>query len=217
MDLANWIIFSSIITLASISPGPNVIAVIVQALDSGLRGAFYTILGNLIALFTIALAAALGVGALLEAAPSVFNVMKLAGGAYLAWMGFKMLKSSFNKMPTINLAKADSDKLEQEEQISKRSLIIKAMLISYSNPKSILFLSAVFPAFLNQSEPVPLQFGIMFMSIILIVSSIHAAYALLALRMKSRLVGAKSRRIMARLSGISFLGFGCGFIYQSQK
>lgn len=214
MDLANWIIFSSIITLASISPGPNVIAVIVQALESGLRGAFYTILGNLIALFTIALAAALGVGALLEAAPSVFNVMKLAGGAYLAWMGFKMLKSSFNKMPTINLAKADSDKLEQ---VSKRSLIIKAMLISYSNPKSILFLSAVFPAFLNQSEPVPLQFGIMFMSIILIVSSIHAAYALLALRMKSRLVGAKSRRIMARLSGISFLGFGCGFIYQSQK
>jgi len=214
MDLANWIIFSSIITLASISPGPNVIAVIVQALESGLRGAFYTILGNLIALFTIALAAALGVGALLEAAPSVFNVMKLAGGAYLAWMGFKMLKSSFNKMPTINLAKADSDKLEQ---VSKRSLIIKAMLISYSNPKSILFLSAVFPAFLNQSEPVPLQFGIMFMSIILIVSSIHAAYALLALRMKSRLVGAKSRRIMARLSGISFFGFGCGFIYQSQK
>lgn len=214
MVLANWIIFSSIITLASISPGPNVIAVIVQALESGLRGAFYTILGNLIALFTIALAAALGVGALLEAAPSVFNVMKLAGGAYLAWMGFKMLKSSFNKMPIINLAKADSDKLEQ---VSKRSLIIKAMLISYSNPKSILFLSAVFPAFLNQSEPVPLQFGVMFMSIILIVSSIHAAYALLALRMKSRLVGAKSRRIMARLSGISFLGFGCGFIYQSQK
>ena len=214
MDLANWIIFSSIITLASISPGPNVIAVIVQALESGLRGAFYTILGNLIALFTIALAAALGVGALLEAAPSVFNVMKLAGGAYLAWMGFKMLKSSFNKMPTINLAKVESDK---QEQVSKRNLIIKAMLISYSNPKSILFLSAVFPAFLNQSEPVPLQFGIMFMSIILIVSSIHAAYALLALRMKSRLVGAKSRRIMARLSGISFLGFGCGFIYQSQK
>ncbi|WP_438464144.1 LysE family translocator [Marinomonas sp. PE14-40] len=120
-------------------------------------------------------------------------------------------------MPTINLAKADSDKLEQEEQISKRSLIIKAMLISYSNPKSILFLSAVFPAFLNQSQAVPVQFGIMFMSIILIVSSIHAAYALLALRMKSRLVGAKSRRIMARLSGISFLGFGCGFMYDAQK
>lgn len=217
MDFSNWVMFSSIIILASISPGPNVIAVIVQALENGIKGAVYTILGNLLALFTIALAAALGVGALLETAPSVFNVMKIAGGAYLAWMGFKMLRNSFNKLPTINLATKNNDKSDQNEQLSKRSLIIKAMLISYSNPKSILFLSAVFPAFLNQSEPVPLQFGIMFMSIICIVTLIHGTYGLLALRMKDRLVGSRARRIMARLSGISFMGFGCGFIYDAQK
>lgn len=214
MDISNWIVFSSIIVLASISPGPNVIAVIIQALESGIKGAAYTIFGNLIALFTIALAAALGVGALLQAAPDVFSIMKIAGGAYLAWMGLKMLRSSFKKIPSINLTSTDS---KANNMASNGSLIIKAMLISYSNPKSILFLSAVFPAFLNQSEPIPLQFGIMFVSIICIVTIIHGTYGLMALRMKDRLVGVKARKWMSRLSGISFLGFGCGFIYDAQK
>lgn len=214
MDISNWIVFSSIIVLASISPGPNVIAVIIQALESGIKGAAYTIFGNLIALFTIALAAALGVGALLQAAPDVFSIMKIAGGAYLAWMGLKMLRSSFKKIPSINLTSTDS---KANDMASNGSLIIKAMLISYSNPKSILFLSAVFPAFLNQSEPIPLQFGIMFVSIICIVTIIHGTYGLMALRMKDRLVGVKARKWMSRLSGISFLGFGCGFIYDAQK
>jgi threonine/homoserine/homoserine lactone efflux protein len=215
MDLNHWILFSSIILLASISPGPNVVAVIVQALESGFKGAAYTILGNLIALFTIALAAAVGVGTLLQAAPDVFSVMKLAGGAYLAWMGIKMLNNSFKKIPSIDL---NSGLHSARKQVnSRRSLIVKAMLISYSNPKSILFLSAVFPAFLVQGEPVPLQFTVMFMTIITMVVFIHGSYGLLALRMKDRLVSVKARKLMSRLSGISFLGFGCGFMYDAQK
>lgn len=125
-----------------------------------------------------------------------------------------MLRSSFKKIPSINLTSTGS---KANNMASNGSLIIKAMLISYSNPKSILFLSAVFPTFINQSEPIPLQFGIMFVSIICIVTIIHGTYGLMALRMKDRLVGVKARKWMSRLSGISFLGFGCGFIYDAQK
>lgn len=215
MDFTDWILFSSIIGLASISPGPNVVAVIAQSLASGAKGAFYTILGNLIALFIVGLTAAIGVGVLLQATPSVFTTMKVAGGLYLAWMGVKMLRNSFSKMQTVNL-EAESDSAQNRET-SKSSLIFRAMLISFSNPKSILFLSAVFPAFLDQTGPVPLQFGVMFMTIICIVSVVHGTYALLALSMKDRLVGIGARRLMARISGISFIGFGCGFIYDAQK
>lgn len=213
MDLGNWVMFASIIGLASISPGPNVIAVVLQTLNTGVKGAFYTILGNLIALFTIALAAAIGVGTLLQAAPSIFAIMKVAGGIYLTWMGIKMLRSSFGKTSEFDLTK-DSAK---EPELSSKSLIIKAMLISYSNPKSILFLSAVFPAFLDKTGSVPIQFGIMFITIICIVSFIHGFYALMALRMKGRFVGVGARKLMARISGVTFVGFGCGFIYESQK
>ena len=89
MGINSWFIFASIITLASISPGPNVLAVVIHTLVAGMRGAVATISGNLIALFTIAGAAALSVGALLQAAPDVFTAMKIGGGLYLVWMESK--------------------------------------------------------------------------------------------------------------------------------
>lgn len=211
MEINNWFLFASIITLASISPGPNVLAVIMHAIEAGARGAISTILGNLVALFTIALAAAIGVGALLHAAPNVFMAMKIAGGLYLAWMGIKMIKSSFMPMGSLDIStkgKAETKSIEYS---------IRAMLISYSNPKSILFLSAVFPTFLDNSSPIAPQFVAMFLTIIAIVLAIHGTYAFIALRMRDGLVGARARKLMARVSGVSFLGFGLGFVYDAQK
>lgn len=213
MDISNWLMFASVITLASISPGPNVLAVIVNTADKGVRGAVFTILGNLIALFTIALVAAIGVGALLQSMPSVFSVMKIAGGAYLIWMGLKMLKSSFTSMETISTVNAEAN----NQIVSPFSLIGQAMLISYSNPKSILFLSAVFPTFLSTATSTVSQFVIMFLTIISIVTLIHGMYALLTLRLKGHLVSGVTRQWMSRISGVFFIGFGAGFIADSQK
>lgn len=213
MEASSWLVFASIIGLASISPSPNVLAVIINTLEAGVRGAFFTILGNLFALFTIAFAAAIGVGAMLEAAPSIFTAMKVAGGIYLAWMGVKMLKSSFSKLPALDLKQSSSSPSKK----TNAEFVVRAMLISYSNPKSILFLSAVFPAFLDQTTSVAPQFGIMFVTIICIVSAIHGAYSALALRMKSGMVGFRAQKLMSRLSGFSFLGFGAGFIYDAQR
>ena len=211
MDLSNWFLFGSIITLASISPGPNVLAVVVNTLESGKRGAVFTIFGNLIALFTIALAAAAGVGALLHAVPSVFTAMKLAGGVYLAWMGVKMIKGSFNQLSPLEVNSTAGSHTTSKE------FVFRAMLISYSNPKSILFLSAVFPAFLDNEKSLPLQFMVMFTTIICIVSAIHGLYAILAIRMRSGLIGTSARKMMARVSGITFFGFGLGFVYDAQR
>lgn len=211
MEFNSWLIFASIITLASISPGPNVIAVVMHTIDAGVRGAIATIMGNLVALFTIAGAAAIGVGALLHAAPSVFMAMKVAGGIYLAWMGVKMIKSSFGSIGELDISS------EQKTQTKSIEYSIRAMLISYSNPKSILFLSAVFPAFLDDSSPIVPQFAVMFLTIMAIVSVIHGSYAFVAFRMRNGLVGIRARKLMARFSGISFLGFGLGFVYDAQR
>lgn len=211
MDFNSWLAFASVILLASISPGPNVVAVVVHTLDAGARGAISTIVGNLVALFTIASAAAIGVGALLYAAPNVFMAMKIAGGIYLAWMGIKMIRNSFGSMLPLDVASS------QSKETASLEYAVRAMLISYSNPKSILFLSAVFPAFLDNTSSVAPQFVTMFLTIIAVVSVIHGTYAFIAFRMRDGLVGVKARRIMARVSGISFLGFGLGFAYDAQK
>ncbi|PID62224.1 MAG: lysine transporter LysE [Gammaproteobacteria bacterium] len=205
MNVENWLVFASLITLASLSPGPNVLLVVMTTLRSGFRGAVFTILGNLMALFTIALAAALGVGLLLQTAPAAYAVMKVAGGLYLAWMGIKLLRASFREQDALPI---DADSVVQGQPCSRANTMLSAMLVSWSNPKSILFLSAVFPAFLDTNASVPLQFVIMFATIIGIVGTIHGVYAVLVARFRKRLAGQTSRRWLARVSGGSFLGFG---------
>jgi len=137
--------------------------------------------------------------------------MKVAGGLYLAWTGIKMIQNSFGTMGPLDISSEGKAKTKSIEYS------MRAMLISYSNPKSILFLSAVFPSFLDNSSPIAPQFAVMFLTIVTIVMSIHGTYAFIALRMRDGLVGVRARKIMARFSGASFLGFGLAFVYDAQR
>jgi len=215
MDVNNWLLYATIMLAATISPGPNALLVVVNTLADRKRGAFFTIFGILLALFTIALASALGIGAILEAAPSVFSVMKLAGGVYLAWLGFKLIRSSFSVVSTIKI----DESAVGSERIGRGAgeMIVQAMLTSYSNPKSILFFSAVFSAFLDTSTPMIMQFTQMFASNIVIVALIYGIYAYIALRMQKRLLSSVAQRWMSRVSGLCFLGFGAVLAVDSQR
>ena len=213
MELYSWLLFVSLIGVASISPGPNVLLVVTATLREGISGALYTVCGNLAALFTIALVAALGVGAVLEAAPTAFTIMKFAGGAYLAWIGVGLIRSSFKPLPPLSLDCSGS----APSLKSRIRLMGSAMLVSYSNPKSILFLSAVFPSFLDTGADVPLQFAIMFATIVCIVGVIHVAYAIVALHMRDALLSNRSRKWMSRVAGGSFLGIGLGLAVDTQR
>ena len=201
--------FAAVIGMATCSPGPNVLAVISQALRHGFRGAVLAILGNLLALFLVASAAAFGVGGLIKMFPSAFTVMKIAGALYLIWIGWAAFRSSFSA-PSAGGPDASSPQ-------DAASIILKTLLVSLSNPKSVLFLSAVFPTFLDPSAPVLPQFTIMFAVIIGIVTTVHTSYALLALRMRSRLVGDTGRRWTARISGLSFAGLGLGLLADATR
>ena len=61
------------------------------------------------------------------------------------------------------------------------------------------------------------QFAVMFITILAIVTVIHGGFACIALRMRDGLVGVRARKWMARVSGVSFLGFGLGFVYDARK
>jgi len=197
--------FASLIAVASCSPGPNVLAVITNALRHGRRGAALAIAGNLCALFLIAGTAALGVGGLLKAFPDAYTVMKLAGAAYLLWVGAKLLRASTGEIPSL-----PDDFGQTGGGTSSRSILLQASLVSLSNPKSIIFLSAAFPAFLDPDAAIAPQFAAMFATIIVVVGCVHASYAMLALRMRAKLIGARGRRWTARLAGLSFAGLGVG-------
>lgn len=209
MAIEVWALFALAITVASFSPGPNVLIVVINTLAHGPRGALFTIAGNLVCLFCVAFLAAVGVGSMIAAAPFAFTTMKIAGGLYLAWLGYKMIRSSFGPQSQINIDQSRSSK----KSASATALMSEAFLVSASNPKAILFLSAVFPQFLDNSVSLVPQFTIMFVTIIFLVSLIHSFYAVLASSMRNRPISIRVRRWMARATGTTFIGLGVGVAF----
>lgn len=206
MAAHSWFLFSLAILMASISPGPNVLIVVVNALRHGSFGARWTIIGNLCCLFCVALLASVGVGTAIAATPVAYQIMKIAGGIYLAWLGFKLIRSSFGAVAGIDL----SDAAKTKGGATARGLFAEAFLVSASNPKSIIFLTAIFPQFLNIEAPIVPQFAVMFVTLVVIVSIIHAGYAVFAVSMRDRPVSATARRWLARATGTTFIGLGAG-------
>lgn len=201
-----WLLFALAISVASLSPGPNVLIVVVNALRFGFRGAFFTIVGNIICLFFIALLAAVGVGAAIATAPIAFLILKVVGGGYLIWMGIKMISASFSNMEKMDVSNTPAEKSNRKSI----SLILEAFTVSASNPKAILFLTAVFPQFLDTNSPVAPQFAIMFGTIIVLVSLIHGFYGVMAFGLRNSPITIGAKRWMARVAGGTFISLGAG-------
>ena len=104
---SDLLFFATLILVASISPGPNILIVIINSMKVGWKKAYWTIAGNLLALLLIALTAALGIGAILVNSQFLFSALNLIGGIYLCYLGIKMWLDR-NQPLDINTAQSQS-------------------------------------------------------------------------------------------------------------
>ena len=89
MSVHTWLLFAFAYLLTTLTPGPNVLLVVRNTVRHGARGTVVSILGNLLVQLVVVTLVALGVGALLAAMPPLFVALKLAGAAYLIYLGVK--------------------------------------------------------------------------------------------------------------------------------
>lgn len=200
---SDLILFASFIFIASVSPGPNILIVVINSMKVGWKKAYWTIAGNLVALFIIALAASLGIGALLIKSHTLFSILKIFGGLYLVYLGFKLWQG--RKTPILI-------KGAGREARSQRQLFTDGLTVSLSNPKAVIFLASVFPQFIDTGIPLVPQFMIMFGIIICIVGLIHGAYSIFASKLANTV---KSSTIYSRIktvSAVMFCGFGLALV-----
>ena len=211
MNIESWLLFSLAITIASISPGPNVLIVVTHSLRYGWKNTLATIFGNIIALFVIAVIASLGVSSILNANPVVFSILKSVGALYLIYMGIKIL------LATRKIGSIFEDMPNQTEQSAPhRKMAMEAILISASNPKAVIFLSALFPHFLDIGQPIIPQFSLMFGTIILIVTCIHLGYARMAAYIKTSFTN-RVRKNISIASGAGFVAIGSGLLLDEYR
>ncbi|GAA0271100.1 LysE family translocator [Streptomyces polychromogenes] len=135
-------------------PGPSVLFVVGRALAHGRRTALATVLGNLLGCYTLVLAVALGVGALVQSSATVFTTVKLAGAAYLVCLGIQAYRHR-------GRLRADLAAGEGEPRGDLRT-VWDGLLVGATNPKGLVFFAAVLPQFVNpDAGNIPLQMMIL--------------------------------------------------------
>jgi len=200
MSLEIWIAF----TLASAAllaiPGPTILLVVSYALGRGRASGWATVPGVALGDLTAMTISLLGAGAVLAASASLFSALKLAGAAYLIWLGIKMWRSH-----------ADPGHLRGiKTSQSNWAMLRTAYVVTALNPKSIVFFIAFVPQFIDSARaPLP-QFSIMVATFVLMAAVNVALWAIMAGTMRARFERPETLRIANRIGG-SFL-IGAGFL-----
>jgi homoserine/homoserine lactone efflux protein len=184
--------------LFTIIPGPGVTVVVANSLARGTKAGLLTILGTEIAMILMVVIVALGLEAVMGVVSQAFTVIKLAGAAYLAWIGWKMFTSS-----------GQIDLSQRAERLPLRRYVMQGAVVNFSNPKTILFLGAFLPQFVDMTRPAFAQIMVLGLIVILVATVTDSIYAVLAGRMGTVLTAARVRA-MNRVSGVILM---CGAVW----
>lgn len=184
--------------LLCLIPGPAVLLVVSQAIRRGFRvstrGAAGILAGN--ALY-FALSAA-GLGALLLASKHVFDLLQIAGAAYLVLLGMKMLLLPSRVEPRAEgLAASDT---------RGAGSFVQGLITQLANPKAIVFFTALLPQFIDAARPVAVQFLVLGIISIVVELPVLLLYGLAADRGRARY--SRHAPLFERLAGTCLVAAG---------
>lgn len=191
------------------SPGPAVLLAINNGLSFDHKAVLLSALGNILGLFILSAISMLGVGYVLKASSTFFMILKFTGAAYLIYLGIgQIFYNDTKKVPQKHACK--------EKTYDNYKIFKKGFLLAISNPKPILFFTAIFPLFMNEHFSIVGQFFIMtftFMSISL-VSLIF--YGWISGTAKVWLMNKRNIKMLNRFSGSLFVIMGIGMLFLEQ-
>ena len=134
-----WLFLGAALVLVVI-PGPGVLYVVARSVDQGRRAGLVSVLGVGIGNFAQVVLAALGLSALIASSAVAFDVIRIAGGLYLIWLGIGRLRGT----------------AEFEAQITEptphRRILTQGIVVATLNPKTALFFVAFLPQFVDPSR-----------------------------------------------------------------
>lgn len=144
MSADRLLAFAAMSFLLIVIPGPSVLFVIGRALAQGRRAALTTVVGNTLGAYALIVAVALGVGAIVERSVLVFTVLKLAGAAYLVYLGVK----AWRQRGSLRAA------FTGEKNTTKGGLrtFWEGFAVGVANPKTMVFFAAVLPQFVDRAQ-----------------------------------------------------------------
>jgi homoserine/homoserine lactone efflux protein len=190
MPITNFSLFLSITFIVSASPGPVMLSCMANGGRLGMRKAFLGMLGACGGNLLLVGLSVLGLGLMVSQNDTVFNIVKWVGAAYLAFMGWQIIRKPVN-----------SDHLNTIEITSSKSVVLNSFLIAIGNPKGLIYFGALFPQFISYQEPIGSQFLILTITFLAIDLMWMFAYAIAGNKIMHWLKSAKHQMWFNTLSG----------------
>ncbi|MBS0300818.1 MAG: LysE family transporter [Proteobacteria bacterium] len=177
-------------------PGPGNLAIVSSTAQGGVRGGVAATLGIIVGDQILLWCAVAGVAALLQSYPGVFAGVQWLGAAYLAWLGWHLLRAKPGAAPVLT--------------IRPHHFFKQAFFITLLNPKAIVFYMAFFPLFV---DPVRhqglLTFGVMALTIAVLGFFYGLVASMLTQRLAQRLrASPRMTQWLNRVAGVFLIGFG---------
>ena len=182
--------------LLAIVPGPTVTVILANSLRSGTLAGLSIIAGTQLGLVTMILVVGLGLEAVMGFMAFAFDWIKLAGAAYLVWLGFHMLMSK-GELGTAATGPAKS----------YRRLMLDGFVVIWSNPKALIFLGAFLPQFVSREGAALPQVVVLGLFFMLIAGASDSMYAVLGGRARGLLSAARVK-LLSRVSGAILMAGG---------
>lgn len=197
IDPAHYFAYLGAVFILTIMPGPNVALIVANSVAYGARYGLLTVLGTTAAIvFQLALTA-IGLTELLGSLGHWFEWLRWLGVAYLVYLGVSTWRA-----PAADLAAVRPDRL------APRRILLRAVLVSLSNPKTLLFYGAFFPQFIDPARPALAQVALLSVTFVAIAMLVDGAWAVAAGRARRLLQMHGTWR--NRISGGLLLGAGLG-------
>jgi len=200
-----WLVVSAILI---VTPGPDTALVIRNALRSGARTASLTAIGVGAGSLAWAMAAVLGVAIILESSVLAFTVFKLAGAAYLIYLGLRSILARSSRTPS-------PDPPPQPGRRDRRTPLGQGLLNNLLNPKAGAFFVTVLPQFLAPGDEAA-RLVLMMLAYEVMVVGWLVAYGVVASRLRRRLVGSRVQRWMERVTGAILIALGARLALESR-
>jgi threonine/homoserine/homoserine lactone efflux protein len=190
-------------TLLILAPGPDSLLVMRNTLRGGRRAGWTTASGTISGILVWAVAAALGLSALLRASQAGYDAVRLAGAGYLVWLGIGSLRSSRRRA-----GRADEEAGPAAGGFRSRHAYLSGLLSNLLNPKIGVFFIAFLPGFIPAGTPAGLFSLVLGLWFLVETGAWLAALSWMAASGAGWLRRTAVQRGLERVTGIALIGIG---------
>jgi threonine/homoserine/homoserine lactone efflux protein len=204
IDSGLFFAFVAAAVLLMLTPGPNVALIVGNSVAHGPRYGLLTVAGTSSAMIAQLGLTALGMTELLGTLGVWFEWIRWAGVAYLVYLGIAQWRA-----PMIDLAGTPP------KAKSVREIYGRALFVSLTNPKTLLFFGAFFPQFVDPAKAIEPQIALLSATFLALVCVVDTSWALAAGRARAML--SSCGRLRNRISGALLIGAGLGLAFARNK